>query len=103
MGDRLLPIIVALIKLPAAAVAHAGLLRRVKHDMAQRATLFASPPPGQSFDDDILRHLNQQYTVQVKPHRFENLVQALGLRNRAREAVEEKTALAIFLLQAFGD
>src|SRR4030095_4388705 len=101
--DRLFPIILALIKLPATAVAHSRLFRRIEYHVRERAAVPACSPAGQSLDNRLLRHLNRQHMVQAEPHLSENRVETLCLGNGPRKTIQDKSRFAIFFFQPLGD
>ena len=66
--------------------------------MIKGATTFARAPSRQPFDDHAVGHLDRQNTIQRQSHLLQDLFEALGLRNRPRKTIQNKTLVAIFLL-----
>ena len=80
-------------KLSPAGVALAFDLGRSHHQMLGVAALAADPATRDASDDRLVGHVEVDHAQFARA--LEPLVQGLGLGHRAREAIEQITALAV--------
>ena len=59
IGDRLFPVIVALVKFSTAAITDAGFFRRIENHVTEGAAASAGATASQPLDNNALRHLNR--------------------------------------------
>src|SRR3977135_591581 len=87
----------------AADVTAASDLWRVIALMVARAAFGAGEPSGYAVDQGGLVHLHQDHMVELPAMLGEHRIERLGLRHRARKAVENKAARTIGLRDAISD
>src|SRR5919206_1544913 len=102
LADRLLAIVLALLERLAVDVADALALRRVELDVVHVAVR-AHPAAGEPAHDLVGRHLDEQRGRQAAAELGHLLLERLGLRHVAREAVEQEPVLAVAVGQAAED
>src|SRR5882757_4394276 len=90
MPDSFGLVIVALKELSAALIAAPLVRGRVEIDVPDVPAVMAGAPPGEPPDDFLVVHDELQHHVQAAAHVLEGLLQRLGLRDVAREAVEQE-------------
>ncbi|GAA4671176.1 hypothetical protein GCM10023347_26270 [Streptomyces chumphonensis] len=101
LAHRVLTVVVPLVQLPTAHVAHALRLRRGVVDVEDvAAVLAAHAAAGDAPDHLVLGDLQVQHGVQRQADVGEDAVERLGLREVAREAVEQEAVRGVRLLHA---
>src|SRR5947209_3578451 len=88
--DRLRLVVVALEQLTAAAVAHTLRRRRVEVQMPDVPAVTAGAAPGQPAYDLVVVDHELEHHVERRVRRQQQVVEGLGLRHVAREAVEQE-------------
>jgi hypothetical protein len=89
-------VVLAQLERTPAQVAHALGLRRIERDVLDVAVR-ALAAAGQALDDDVVRRRHVQRRGEPPAHALELLVQRVGLRVVAREAVEQEAVVALLL------
>src|SRR6185312_14259016 len=88
--DDLRLVVVALDQARAVDVAAALLLRRIALDVVDAARLHAHAPARYAVDERLVRDVEQQHRRDAAAELVERLPERVGLRPRAREAVEDE-------------
>src|SRR3954463_15722457 len=92
--DRLGPVVLALVQRLAALVAALVVLGRVVRDVVQ-VPVRALPAAGQALDDARVGRVDQQRCGQLAAALRELLAQRVGLRDVARESVQQEAVVAL--------
>ncbi len=103
VADGFLVVVGAVVQRTAALVALAVDLRRRRVDVVHLAADFAGAAAGKTLDQAVEIDVHENRGVHRLAEAHQHLVQRLGLRNVAREAVHDETVLRIRLLQALAD
>src|SRR5262249_36873994 len=98
-GDDLLPVVVALKELAAAAVAHPFDLGRVEDDVIHRTAARARAPAGEAPHQLRLRNEEADH-LEIAPLRGADLLEPDGLSNRTGKTVEDEALGAPRLCEA---
>src|SRR3954462_5415259 len=102
LADRLLAVVLPLAQRLLVDIADVVVLRRVVLDVIGVAVR-AHAPAGEALDDVVLGHVDEQRGGQTPVDLLQRLVERLGLRGRAREAVEEEAVGGVLLGEAVED
>ena len=101
--DDLRLVVVALDEARAVDVAAAFVLRRIGLDVVHAAGLDAHAPPGDAPHEILVGHVEQQHRGDAAAELVERLAERVGLRARAREAVEDEAVARVVGADAVDD
>ena len=103
MLDDLRLVVVALDEPRAVDVAAALVLGRVELDVVDVAGLDAHAPAGDAAHELLVGHVDQQHRGDAAAEPVERLAERVGLRARAREAVEDEAVARVVGADAVDD